>query len=62
MSDLDSGPDSPPPEQGGILARSIEDELRQSYLGVRDERHRQPRIAGRARRSEAGASPRALTR
>ena len=32
MSDIDSGPDSPPPAQGGILARSIEDELRQSYL------------------------------
>ena len=32
MSDVDSGPDSPPPAQGGILARSIEDELRQSYL------------------------------
>ena len=32
MSDVDSGPDSLPPAQGGILARSIEDELRQSYL------------------------------
>ncbi|MYF29017.1 MAG: DNA gyrase subunit A, partial [Gammaproteobacteria bacterium] len=32
MSDIDSGPDSPPPAQGGILSRSIEDELRQSYL------------------------------
>ena len=31
MSDIDSGPDSPA-AQGGILARSIEDELRQSYL------------------------------
>ena len=32
MSDVESGPDSPPPAQRGILARSIEDELRQSYL------------------------------
>ena len=32
MSDIDSGPDSPPGAQRGILARSIEDELRQSYL------------------------------
>ena len=32
MSDVDSGPDSPPPAQRGIVARSIEDELRQSYL------------------------------
>ena len=32
MSDVESGPDSPPPTQRGILARSIEDELRQSYL------------------------------
>ena len=32
MSDVDSGPDSPPPAQRGIIARSIEDELRQSYL------------------------------
>ena len=32
MSDVDSGPESPPPAQRGILARSIEDELRQSYL------------------------------
>ena len=32
MSDVDSGPDSPSPAQRGILARSIEDELRQSYL------------------------------
>ncbi|MDE0192715.1 MAG: DNA gyrase subunit A [Gammaproteobacteria bacterium] len=31
MSDIDSGPDSPG-AQGGILARSIEDELRESYL------------------------------
>ena len=31
MSDIDSGPDSPG-AQRGILARSIEDELRQSYL------------------------------
>lgn len=32
MSDVDSGPRSPPPAQRGILPRSIEDELRQSYL------------------------------
>ena len=32
MSDVDSGPDSPPPAERGIVARSIEDELRQSYL------------------------------
>ncbi|MDE0420904.1 MAG: DNA gyrase subunit A [Gammaproteobacteria bacterium] len=32
MSDVDTGPDSPPPAQRGIVARSIEDELRQSYL------------------------------
>ncbi|MCE2460390.1 MAG: DNA gyrase subunit A [Pseudomonadales bacterium] len=32
MSDVDSGSDSPSPAQRGILARSIEDELRQSYL------------------------------
>ena len=32
MSDVESGPDSPPPAQRGIIARSIEDELRQSYL------------------------------
>ena len=32
MSDVDSGPDSPLPAPRGILARSIEDELRQSYL------------------------------
>ena len=32
MSDVDSGGDSPPPAPRGILSRSIEDELRQSYL------------------------------
>ena len=32
MSDVDPGSDSPSPAQRGILARSIEDELRQSYL------------------------------
>ena len=32
MSDVESGADAPPPSQRGILARSIEDELRQSYL------------------------------
>ena len=32
MSDIDSSTESPPPSQRGILSRSIEDELRESYL------------------------------
>ena len=43
-----------------VFPVNLEDEMRQQLSRLRDERDRRPRAAGRARRPEAGAPPRAV--